>query len=236
MQNWKRVSAALVCTALVFGTSIASHAVEMKLAGIKLGSKAEGVLKKFGNPTRTTVGSIVPVSTANNNQQPGSSPADASSNGYSSPMSSALNALNAAYSNAANGSDQLPTLPGMSAPGQTPPQNGGQQSDAQESPAQEEVTWTYDMSDGTTIEFIISETGRVIQITVGGDRPYAGSKTTKGIKLGSYYKDVIFKYGYPESQRQEGRFLRASYADKQRCVFTFLGKKLVGITIALKTE
>jgi hypothetical protein len=107
---------------------------------------------------------------------------------------------------------------------------------------EQEVTWTYDLQDGTTVEFIISGSGRVIQITVGGDRPFTLSKTSKGIKLGSYYKDVIFNYGYPESHSYVGRFLRASYAEDHRVVFTFYGpgaqevKKVVGITIALKPE
>jgi hypothetical protein len=107
---------------------------------------------------------------------------------------------------------------------------------------EEQTTWTYDLIDGTTLEFIISQSGRVIQITVAGERAFKASKTTKGIKLGSLYKDVIFKYGFPEHQEKAGRFLRASYADKHHVVFTFLGpgkeevKKLVGITIALKTD
>jgi hypothetical protein len=122
-------------------------------------------------------------------------------------------------------------------PGQgTFPGVPGTEQQAQPVLFEQEVTWSYDLPDGTTVEFIISGNGRVIQITVGGDQPYALSKTSKGIKLGNNYKDVILKYGYPEYQIHVGRFLRASYADKQRCVFTFLNNKLVGVTIALKPE
>lgn len=125
----------------------------------------------------------------------------------------------------------VPTLPGAGGPTDASGLPG------QQAPAiEQQVTWTYDLSDGTTVEFIISETGHVVQITVGGERPFALSRTSKDIRLGNTYKDVVLRYGYPEGHSNAGRFLRASYADKHRCVFTFLGKKLVGITIALKTE
>jgi hypothetical protein len=108
--------------------------------------------------------------------------------------------------------------------------------------AEEQCTWTYDLPDGTTVEFIISQNGRVVQITVGGDKPFKLSKTSKGIRLGSLYKEVVFKYGYPEEHWMVGSFLQADYTDKHRVMFTFCGpdpgqvKKLVGITIALKSE
>ena len=167
----------------------------------------------------------------------------------SSPAPSGAYSPNYSSNYSGYSSDSLPGITGLTPPGMQgssmipgqrglPNMNGlpGNPIEGQPVLVEQEVTWTYDLQDGTTVEFIISGSGRVVQITVGGDQAFTLSKTSKGIKLGNYYKDVIFKYGYPESQSQVGRFLRASYADKQRCVFTFLGKKLVGITIALKPE
>ena len=249
---------------MVLSAGVSALAVEMNLAGIKLSSPAATVLKKYGNPTRITVATSQVTSAAmgmstQGGMLPGSAPGTMT--GIMGPPTTGglgpMGAFGAApsggglygtdmYGNPTDQSGALPGFPGLTPPGMPgagmlPGQGGlpgmpGNPPQGQPVLVEQEATYTYDLQDGTTVEFIISGSGRVIQITVGGDQPFALSKTSKGIKLGNYYKDVIFAYGYPESQTQVGRFLRASYADKQRCVFTFLGKKLVGITIALKPE
>jgi hypothetical protein len=108
------------------------------------------------------------------------------------------------------------------------PSSGGESSSLR----QEEVTWTYDLQNGITLEFIITE-GTVTQITVGGIGPWGLSKTRTGLQLGDSYKLVLWVCGYPESQRFVGRFLRLSYVDKSRALFTMMDKKVVGVTIAL---
>ncbi len=258
MQGSKKLIVILTCGVFLFGVCAGALAVERTLAGIKLGSAAASVLKRFGNPTRITVGSTavginatgpvvpggptVPGMTPAGPMPAGPTPggALAAAGGFAQSYSNYLN-----NAMGATGNDQLPPLPGLTPPGMgtsglpgmpaMPGMPGGSQT-GQPILTEEQVTWTYDLTNGTTLEFIISENGKVIQITVGGEQAYTGSKTSKGIKLGSYYKDVIFKYGYPERQEKVGRFIRASYADKDRVVFTFLGKKLVGVTIALKPE
>jgi len=75
-----------------------------------------------------------------------------------------------------------------------------------------------------------------ILITVGGVGPWGLSKTRTGLQLGDSYKLVLWVCGYPESQRYAGRFLRLSYVDKSRVLYTFLNKKMVGVTIALVQE
>lgn len=256
----RRATVALLCTIMVLGAYVCAMAVEMNLAGIKLGSQAVTVLKKYGNPTRITVATLQVTATPlgippQSGMMPGTVPGTvpgAPSTGGLGPMAAAFGSapsgsnpyMPSGYGNTADGG--LPPLSGMGAPGtqgMAYPGQGmgmpgmpGNAPEGQPVLVEEEATYTYDLKDGTTVEFIISGSGRVIQITVGGDEPFALSKTSKGIKLGKSYKDVIFKYGYPESQTQVGRFLRASYADKHRCVFTFLNNKLVGITIALKPE
>ena len=96
----------------------------------------------------------------------------------------------------------------------------------------DEITWTYDLPSGITLEFIITD-GLVTQITVGGQGPWKLSRTRTGLQLGDTYKLVLWVCGYPENQRYSGRFLRTSYVNKSRALYTFLNKRLVGITIAM---
>lgn len=240
MLTSKRAIVALMVFVFVFGVSVTVFAVERNLAGIKLGSPAETVLKKYGNPTRVTTPQ--PVAAANANPAAGGQLQSQQTGGVMLPgmAGSAMNQMGQTYQGYANealggGSGSLPGLPGLPMPGGSAPGTPGTQPN--QPAAEQTVTWTYDLQDGTTLEFSISESGRVIQITVGGDQPFALSKTSKGIKLGSYYKDVIFKYGYPEKQQTVGgRFLMAKYTDKHRCLFIFLEKKLVGITVAFNQD
>ena len=45
----KRVMVVLMCGAMILGVSFAALAVEMNLAGIRLGSPVQSVLLKYGN-------------------------------------------------------------------------------------------------------------------------------------------------------------------------------------------
>ncbi len=119
----------------------------------------------------------------------------------------------------------MPGMPGQ--PGQTPGRAGIL--------SQEEVTWTYDLPSGITLEFILTD-GKITQITAGGVGPWVASKTRTGLELGDTYKLVLWVMGYPESQKYSGRFLRVSYVNSNRVLYTFLNKKVVGITIALVPE
>jgi hypothetical protein len=187
---------------------------ESTLANIRLGRPAKEVLVKWGNPTRITLGSV--QGEAPKAQMPSASIPYAPPGGlpFLDPMGG------------------LPGLPGLPAPGMPgspgAPSSGGESASLR----QEEVTWTYDLINGITLEFIITE-GLVTQITVGGVGPWGLSKTRTGLQLGDTYKLVLWVCGYPESQRFVGRFLRVSYVDKSRVLFTFLDRKAVGVTIAL---
>jgi hypothetical protein len=110
---------------------------------------------------------------------------------------------------------------------------------------QQEVTWIYDRKVDNNLvsyEFLIGPDGHVIQIRVSG---YKGgnARTQRGAVLGSSYKDVIRKYGYPEEHYQVGRVLVASYRNKAHVQFQFMndrntanpltaGNKVVAMTIA----
>ncbi|NLN76731.1 MAG: hypothetical protein GX139_10535 [Armatimonadetes bacterium] len=204
---------------------------EDMLAGIRLGRQAKEVLNKWGNPSRITVGTVRSQG-ADQNVSPvipnipyappqgGAFGAGLTTGGIINPAAALL-----AIQNPALG------LPGAQA-------SPSPESDLEPKPAgaptitSEEVTWTYDLQNGITIEFIITD-GLVTQITVGGEGPWGLSKTRTGIQLGDTYKLVLWVCGYPENQKYAGRFLRASYVDKSRVLYTFLNKKLVGVTIAM---
>ncbi|MCX8053247.1 MAG: hypothetical protein N3B12_05515 [Armatimonadetes bacterium] len=207
---------------------------ENRLAGITLSRPASSILAKWGNPTRITVGSAQVETAAATAPKTPEGPAYIPSGGGlpnlitsfgQSGGYSPLPALGV-------GPQELPGLPGpTSTTGtQAQPATGGGESRVLR---QEEVTWTYDLPNGITLEFIITD-GIITQITVGGEGPWALSKTRTGLQLGDTYKLVLWVMGFPEEpQRYVGRFLRVSYIEKNRVLFTFLNKKLVGITVAL---
>lgn len=110
---------------------------------------------------------------------------------------------------------------------------------------QQEVTWIYNRKVNNNLvsyEFLIGPAGAVSQIRVSGY--YGGnSRTKRGIALGSTYKEVVQKYGFPEEHYQVGRVLVASYRGKAHVQFQFMmdrpqsnpmstGNKVVAITIA----
>jgi hypothetical protein len=51
-----KVIVILALIAFVFGIGTSAFALERKLAGVTLGEKMSFVLKKFGNPTRVSIG------------------------------------------------------------------------------------------------------------------------------------------------------------------------------------
>ena len=215
--------------------------LEDSLAGIRLGRYAKEVLARWGNPSRITVGitqsqaaqqGVMPV-------VPGIPYTPPQTNIFGGGLTSGVNqaAQMLGLQNQPMGGG-LPGLPGMNPPGFTPPPGAEFAPTVTGGPStitSEEITWTYDLQNGITLEFIITD-GLVTQITVGGQGPWGLSKTRTGLQLGDTYKLVLWVCGYPENQRYAGRFLRASYVNKSRALYTFLNKKLVGVTIAMVPE
>jgi len=213
---------------------------EDTLAGIRLGRPAKEILSRWGNPSRVTVGTVQSQGPDQTQQAgiPYTPPAGGMAGvpylgGIAAGVNQAAGLLGLQNSPMPSGMPAPgylpPMTPGMPpAPGQTQPNSGGSSTTLTE----EEVTWTYDLQNGITLEFIITD-GLITQITVGGQGPWGLSKTRTGLQLGDTYKLVLWVCGYPENQRYAGRFLRASYVNKSRALYTFLNKKLVGITIAM---
>jgi hypothetical protein len=95
------------------------------------------------------------------------------------------------------------------------------------------VVYIYRFSNDRTAEFSINQDGAVTQIIIRG-AAWAGQRTAKGITLGSSYKDVLKKYGFPENHEQQGLQLLLNYGHRDRIVFTLVGRTVVAMTIALQ--
>lgn len=231
------VPAAMVKGSLVAGgrSFYRSTLPESSLAGIRLGRAANLILARWGNPSRITLGSTQ-SEVANVPAAPGG-PAYIPPGGGSGDLGAALNMARTMIGGPSNaplpslGGYEMPGALGMPPPGGPQPgQPGGNET---KTLSQEEVTWTYDLQNGITLEFIVTD-GIITQITVGGEGPWGLSKTRTGLQLGDSYKLVMWVCGFPkEPQRYVGRFLRVSYVEQNRVLFTFLNKKIVGITVAM---
>lgn len=166
------------------------------------------IIQKFGNPTEIRIGQSADV---NQQGDQGAAPAAPSAVG----------------------------LPGQM-PGMPPDITGGQAMTASPTPGQAspkrgapEVKWLYKFPKNRSIEFIINPDGRIMQIQAFG-ADWSTVRTSKGIALGvSTYKDVLAKYGFPESHDRTGIELITRYTGKHRVIFTLVGQTVVGITIGL---
>jgi hypothetical protein len=234
----KRSLAVTLGVALVVCSSVAAMAIETTLAGIRLGAPGSDVLKRYGNPTKIVVSYV----NVQGSEQAGANGANANTNNNNGGNAGGLlGQLGSYYSSAASdtggGAPALPGMDGLGMPGAAPGAPApGQDGSTPPPGTEQQITWTYDLAGGTTLEFLVSDKGVVVQITAGGSGNYALAKTSKGVKFGTLYKDVVMKYGFPEQHAKINKFTRASYADKHRVVFTFLKQKVVGITVALKLD
>lgn len=208
---------------------------EDTLGGIRLGREAREVLSKWGNPTRIVVGGGGGEEAA-----PGAPGGPAYTPAGGNPYASLTAGVNMAagmlgLQNSPGGpmAGGLPPLPGYPAPNTSPLPNAGPASGGAANLSEDEFTWTYDLQGGITLEFVVTD-GLVTQITVGGTGPWGMSKTRTGLQLGDTYKLVWWVCGNPESQRfVNGKYLRVSYVNANRVVYTLLKNRVVGVTIAL---
>ncbi|MGC4045107.1 MAG: hypothetical protein QM758_15050 [Armatimonas sp.] len=97
---------------------------------------------------------------------------------------------------------------------------------------QQEVTWIYnrkfkDVKGNTNVvsyEFLIGPGGRISQIRVLGYYS-KGTRTQRGVVLGSTYKDLVRLYGYPEEHTVAGGVLIASYKNRAHANFQLIQSK-----------
>ncbi len=177
---------------------------ELQLAGIRLGRSAVSIIQMYGNPSEIRVGVQAQVAGGIAPAMPAMEGMPMGLPGMAAPM-------------------EMGGIPGMpQPPGQMVPQKTGPP----------EVIWIYRFAKNKTLEFIISPDGRVMQIAAYGVE-WPGIRTSMGITLGHTYKDVLLKYGFPESHEKRGVELIAKYSEKRRVIFTLGGRTVVGITIGL---
>ena len=97
----------------------------------------------------------------------------------------------------------------------------------------ESLCWQYELPAGTNLEFIVTN-GKISQITVVSLYPWKYAKLNNGIMIGDTYKLVTYLMGIdPTNLQIIGNYLRMDYMDKYGIAYTFLNKKLVGLTIAV---
>ncbi|MHB0912126.1 MAG: collagen-like triple helix repeat-containing protein [Armatimonadota bacterium] len=207
----------------------AASAGEIQLAGVRLGSQATQIIKKYGNPDEIKIGASAQVETTK----------PAAPGGPGLPGAPGQLPGLPGMPGAPMGPAPMPGAPGMPSalgvPGMPGAPGAPGMPSAQSAPQPSgppEVIWVYKLSNNRMLELIINPEGRVVQVSTFGTA-WSGVGTAKGISLGDTYKDVILKYGFPESHEEQGVQMLAKYPDKDRCVFTLVGKTVVGITIAL---
>ena len=100
--------------------------------------------------------------------------------------------------------------------------------------------FVYKRKGGIRMEFLVNEDGRVAQISVAAPagKTLPNAITSKGIKLGSNYQNVLSRYGFPERLRNLPgyRFQEAYFSKVHHAAFTFDALKkmqCVRMTIAL---
>lgn len=213
-------------------TVTTASAAELQLAGIKLGRPAITILQKYGNPVEIRIGSSTSTSsttvaaTGGAPSMLGGMPPLAG--GAASTMPGGMPMMMPGMPGMTGGASMMPgmpTMPGM--PGMTT--GGSSQTTASKST---EVTWVYKFSKNRTLEFVINDKGRILQIAAFGAE-WPGVNTALGIKLGNTYKEIIRKYGWPESHETQGTEIVIKYPDKHRVLFSMVDQTVVGITIAL---
>ncbi len=97
-----------------------------------------------------------------------------------------------------------------------------------------QIAWTYDLPNGVTLEFELTD-GIVTSITAVGTGPYIASRTRIGLELGDTYRLALLVAGFPETQLSQTRFIVARYPQK-RATLTFDKNKLVGINVAIEAD
>lgn len=240
----------------------ASAAAERSLAGIRIFSRQNAVLAKYGNPSQVIVGgqstTVLGGGAGGGSGAPagggfggggggypggggGGYPGGGGGGGYPGggggyPGGGALPGFGGGAGAAPGefGGGGGKGLGGFGAGGEASGGFGGGGGGVASATSSKEYTWVYDRPDGSSLEFTFSSDGRVVQIRATGFK--ANVRTLKGVALGMPYSSVVSRYGSPESQSVQGAVLNANYSERNHAAFQFVnsgrGQKLVGIIVA----
>jgi hypothetical protein len=261
-RRWSAAAAGLLLAASA--CACAQGRPERSLAGIVIGRPASQIFAKYGNPTRVQVGQFTPEATQTpgmpgaEGTQPGGfnfpsptsvglppsptgggleAPPPAMGGGMPGPTSlggalggtSLANLASSLFGGAMTG--PTPT-PGMGMPGAFGGAPGMPQ--GPQLPRRAITKYFYDYASGPSLVFTVGYKGLVEQIDAFAPWPWSPARTSRGINVGATYAQVIAKYGFPDSQRQNpDGTLVMDYSEKASCAFTLLNGKVVGVSVAL---
>jgi hypothetical protein len=229
-----RAAAALASLLLLAGASTARAAsvprFERQFLGIRLMSRGNMVLRKYGTPTRVLVTnlailyyqtvrlpdrdfltvSVTPLDPAAGGPAAGGNPYAPGGNPY------------APGANPYSPGGPASPPPGIESQGGTTAQAG------------KYVFWIYQYpKKGITNVFVLDEEGRVAQIAQVGGR--ASARTARAVAIGSPYSSVVRAYGFPERHEKvttQGALqlglLSVSYEESHGVQFFFLNQPLRG--------
>lgn len=238
-------------TALVIGIGtlgICSQpglAKENGLVGVRCGKTALSVLRVYGNPTHVSVGGVTAsTSTSANPLGEAASAATGIAAGLNAAMGGlempggAIGTATPAMPGLGGAMAGMPGMPGATGiagamgamPGLGMAQTAVSQPSGQGEPS--EVVWTYDLPNNNTLQVYVDEDGRIDQVTCSGFN-WSKLKTSRGITLGTPYKRVLAKYGYPDKHEDlgGGTLKMISYTQKNNVSFVFEPKKMRVVAI-----
>jgi hypothetical protein len=217
------------------GLASAASAAEVQLAGVKLGTPANKVLQKLGNPVEINIGTAA--------AQPSGQPAAGGGMGMGARggMGGGMAASMGMGARGGMGGGMAASMGmgGMAGRAGTAAPSASKQPTT--NAAATVTTWVYDYPKGKKdreLRLTINTQGIVVEIEARSAQ-WKGVKTSRGITFGSTYRDIIAKYGFPDSQEQQGTSLLLKYRQKYQLVFTLVPPVLgvpatvAGINIAL---
>ncbi|MBW3622280.1 MAG: hypothetical protein KY468_02595 [Armatimonadetes bacterium] len=216
--------ASLLLLAGAVSSQAATSRLERQFLGVRLMSRGNVVLKKYGSPHRVLVANdallfyqtirypkndFLTISVTPLDAGGGGAPA-----GPYGPGGSAYN----------------PYTPG----GPAAPPPGIESGGGAPQPGGKHVFWVYQYPQkGVTNVFVLDEEGRVVIIGQAGGR--RSTTTSRGVGIGSTYSSIVRVYGFPERHEKittQGAvplgLLRISYEESHGVEFIFLNQPLRG--------
>lgn len=231
----KATWACLSLIVLIGLVSSSAWAVERELAGVRLGDKAEALLKDadYGEPDfigpigtisvaptqeRGTVTATAPAARSGPTGPTGARGPRARSGGMRGGARAGMGARGPAMGAGRAGGGAMMGTPRTSrAAAPTPGSTPG-------------MYWYYRRSGGIVLVLSLDVTGEVRAITLTGRAPYSPGRTTRGIGLTDGYMKIISEYGYPDQVVTSGSVLELTYVD-HGVRFTLDSMRVVDIAI-----
>ncbi len=207
MTKWRHWGVMTICfAALNLCAAPSVLAAERSLAGVRVFSPVGSALQKFGSPSQIlTQGQLADV--------------------VMGPFGPQLTSVGAGMAG----------MQGRAGYGQSPVTGaagaGYNTASTTPTPESNQTVYVFPAPGLSQYGIVSSGGGRVIGIWVVGQK--GSPATSRGIRLGSTYAEVVEKYGYPESHEiSVGGMLVTHYEEKSHVKFVFDRQRVVGIYVA----